>query len=218
MKTFALNLALFFLTASLYACSPAAPATSGTKPPSEKTFLSEAVEIHEAFIAFLDTPTVEKYLALNQVIADNDSFLRSSCSIIDIEQLLVTNEYDNIIAKVSGPDCLAYISTPRYHLLQAVAYRAKGQTSEANSNAAIAFLLADTIMQTGDGTRERPYHVLSVEAEYDVLRLKIKKKRVSQAAEQIDGREMDVLRLASGEEVYFDTTLHWKMLRKELEH
>jgi hypothetical protein len=64
----------------------------------------------------------------------------------------------------------------RAHVLKAGAQNELGQ--DPRFHATIAHNLLESILVTGDGSEGRPYHVLSVEEEYDVLkRLQLQKVR-----------------------------------------
>ena len=125
-------------------------------------------------------------------------------------------QHKEAVKKLDGPDCLAFITTPRTHLYTAAAYRNMGEEKQANSKRSIAFAILDSISKTGDGTREKPWHVITVQAEYDFIRAALKAKRKSQNSYNEEKRQLDALTLDKGFTVFFDTTLHWKMLKKEM--
>ena len=202
----------------LSSCSTTNSVTDHTEDlvPPEKNSLTTAIEITERFVDFLERPEVENYKELNTLIAENDYYFRDTCSFSEVENLLQQKKPDEVISLVDGPDCLAFITTPRHHFYLGAAYRQKGMSEEADSNRSVGFLLAEVIGESGDGSKENPYHVLSVPAEYDFVRIAFDAKRLSQSSLTGEGKQLDRMELSDSRTIFFDTTLHWKMLNKEL--
>ncbi|MFX4286574.1 DUF4919 domain-containing protein [Janibacter sp. G349] len=91
---------------------------------------------------------------------------------------------------------------PRAHAVLASAFEEVGDEAAARRERLMAQLSITSILSTGDGTRERPWSVLRVADEYDVLRAK-NIRPVQQAVLQADGRVLDGHEDAAGGRVWF---------------
>ena len=95
------------------------------------------------------------------------------------------------------------ILSPRVHFILS-------QISELNNNKenvefykTAALVVLDLIIKSGDGTKKRPYSVLHVSDEYDVI-WALKKERSEQELIMDNGYVYDCLTTSDGEKIYFD--------------
>lgn len=80
--------------------------------------------------------------------------------------------------------------SPITHQMLATAYEAIGRSRKANREHALARVAISSILNTGDGTAERPWSVLRISDEYDVLRVKGQTSQSQSLVEQ-NGRVCD---------------------------
>ena len=74
-------------------------------------------------------------------------------------------------------------------------------------------LILKSILATGKGTKKKPYAVMRVEDERDVLSV-LKKQAGPQFLMKDNSRVFDLLQCSDGSEVYFDITLMYGRGRK----
>ncbi|MCW4601656.1 DUF4919 domain-containing protein [Janibacter hoylei] len=91
---------------------------------------------------------------------------------------------------------------PLAHRLLAAAHEALGDDDAARREATLHTLSVSSVLATGDGTQERPWSVLRVADEYDVMRAK-GVTPVVQATRTVDGRVVDVHEVVDGPDVWF---------------
>lgn len=108
----------------------------------------------------------------------------------------------DVLASVTRHMPGAFFS-PTAHLLLSGAHEALGEVERAARERRTARLALDSILGTGDGSLERPWSVLRVSDEYDVLRAR---RRTSRRQTQVNrqGRALDHHRLDDDSEAWFD--------------
>lgn len=95
--------------------------------------------------------------------------------------------------------------SPATHTGLALALDRLGRAPEATRQRTLARAAVRGILATGDGTRARPWTVLRVSDEYDVLR-SLGRRPVSQELVGGAGRELDRIECADGSEAWFDAS------------
>lgn len=95
--------------------------------------------------------------------------------------------------------------SPAAHAGLALALDRLGRAPEATRQRTLARAAVLGILATGDGTRARPWTVLRVSDEYDVLR-SLGRRPVSQELVGGAGRELDRIACADGSEAWFDAS------------
>ncbi len=96
--------------------------------------------------------------------------------------------------------------SPMAHAVLASAYDGQGDAARARRERRMAQLAMSAILSSGDGSRERPWAVLRVSDEYDVLRAQERTSR-SQRTVTRAGRELDHHVCDDGTEAWFDIDL-----------
>ncbi|HEY1133608.1 MAG TPA: DUF4919 domain-containing protein, partial [Nocardioides sp.] len=94
--------------------------------------------------------------------------------------------------------------SPAAHRLLAQAHAALGDTTRSLREARTARLALDSVLGTGDGTVDRPWTVLHLADEYDVLR-DLGRRSTGQRLVRREDRWFDVHDTATGE-AWFDVT------------
>lgn len=96
--------------------------------------------------------------------------------------------------------------SPVAHRLLGAAYEHLGDLDAARHQRTLAELSLNAILASGDGTAERPWAVLRVSDEHDVL-AHAGRTSTHLRYEERDGRLLDVHRVDDGREAWFDVSL-----------
>ena len=160
--------------------------------------------MNEPFKDYLESPTLEKYLALRESIITHESYNPYSTELEEIDNLLEQNEFEKVteFIKVGFPNLFL---SPRFHMYLGVAFDKLGKTEEADTEKALFTLCIDGLLKTGDGSKDNPYIVTRVNDEYDLLFI-LEKEHKTQALINHNGVSMDALTLTDGSTLYFDIT------------
>lgn len=119
--------------------------------------------------------------------------------------LLARGDHAEIIELVHGRMPGAFFS-PEAHTILAAAYEALGDATRAVRERRTAQLALAAILSSGDGSVDRPWTVLRVSDEYDVLRAQ---RRTSRSQRKVvrHERALDHHVCDDGSEVWFDIDL-----------
>jgi hypothetical protein len=164
-----------------------------------------SLSVKENFLAFLNKPSKEGFQCLRQQVAASDRYAPYS------------NELDMLMAALCAGDPQAAIDlfwrsfpnlllSPLAHLMLSQAYLDLKREDEAEGEKAMGRLILKSILATGKGTKKRPYAVMRVEDERDVLSA-LKKQAGAQFLVRDKSRVFDLLQCSDDSEVYFDITL-----------
>jgi len=177
-----------------------------------KTILP-SMSVKETFLEYLKKPSVELFLDVRQKVAASDRYAPYS------------NELDVLAAALGAGHPQAAIDlfwrsfpnlllSPLAHLMLSQAYQDLKRKNEAEGEKAMGRLIMKSILATGKGTKKRPYAVMRVEDERDVLSV-LKKQAGTQFLMKDKSRVFDLLQCSDGSEVYFDITLMYGRGRKK---
>jgi hypothetical protein len=169
--------------------------------------------VRENFLEYLKKPSTEGFQGLRQQVAASDLYAPYS------------NELDMLAAALGAGHPQAAIDlfwrsfpnlllSPLAHLMLSQAYLDLKKEDEAEGEKAMGRLIIKSILATGKGTKKRPYAVMRVEDERDVLNA-LKKRAGAQFLMTDKSRVFDLLQCSDGSEVYFDITLMYGRTRKE---
>jgi hypothetical protein len=164
-----------------------------------------SLSIRENYLEFLKKPTTEGFQSLRQQVAASNRYAPYS------------NELDILAAALGAGHPQAAIDlfwrlfpnlllSPLAHLMLSQAYLDLKKENEAEGEKAMGRLILKSILATGKGTKKRPYAVMRVEDERDVLSV-LKKQAGAQFLMTDKSRVFDLLQCLDGSEVYFDITL-----------
>lgn len=120
-------------------------------------------------------------------------------------------EIDDLINKPKFTDHKAHLNiytilSPRFYFKSSKVYEMMGNIKEAEKLLNRGKLILDCILQSGNGTKNKPYKVLLVEDEKDLLDYILKEKMVSQSLVFYEEKKLDIIKCASGKEFVFDIT------------
>jgi hypothetical protein len=169
--------------------------------------------VKENFLEFLKKPSTEGFQGLRQQVAASDRYAPYS------------NELDMLMAALCAGEPQAAIDlfwrsfpnlllSPLAHLMLSQAYLDLKRENEAEGEKAMGRLILKSILATGKGTKKRPYAVMRVEDERDVLSA-LKKQAGAQFLMTDKSRVFDLMECSDGSEVYFDITMMYGRTRKE---
>jgi hypothetical protein len=169
--------------------------------------------VRENYLEFLKKPTTEGFQGLRQQVAASDRYAPYS------------NELDVLVAALGAGHPQAVIDlfwrsfpnlllSPLAHLMLSQAYLDLKKEDEAEGEKAMGRLILKSILATGKGTKKRPYAVMRIEDERDVLSV-LKKQTGAQFLVRDKAQVFDLLQCSDGSEVYFDITLMYGRARKE---
>jgi hypothetical protein len=173
-------------------------------------------DIRESFLSFIQNPSLETYEAVRRGVIESPAYAPYSGDLTKLEQLLEQKRHKEVIEAFcrSLPNLLL---SPRAHLLTGIAFRELGQEPESKAEFGIMEFCLQGIRLTGDGTRERPFKVISTHDEYAVM-LALEKKFTRQALSETQGKPCDVFTLEDGTELFFDIADCMAKLRERMEH
>ena len=164
-----------------------------------------SLSVRENFLEFLKKPSVDGFEILRQQVAASDRYAPYS------------NEPDMLMAALCAGEPQAVIDlfwrsfpnlllSPLSHFILSQAYLDLKREDEAEGEKAMGRLILKSILATGKGTKKKPYAVMRVEDEKDVLSA-LKKQAGAQFLVRDKSRVFDLLQCSDGSEVYFDITL-----------
>ena len=123
----------------------------------------------------------------------------------DVHPLLARGAHAEVVDLVHGLMPGAFLS-PSAHTILAAAHEALGEHDLARREQRLARQALAAILDSGDGSVDRPWQVLRVSDEYDVLRSQ-GRRSVEQRLVTRDGVDLDHHRCEDGSEAWFDVSL-----------
>jgi hypothetical protein len=161
--------------------------------------------VRENFLQYLKKSSIEGFQGLRQQVAASDRYAPYSNELDMLAATLCAGNPQAVIDHFwrSFPNLLL---SPLAHLILSQAYLDLKKDNEAEGEKAMGHLILKSILTTGKGTKKRPYAVMRVEDERDVLSV-LKKQAGAQFLMTDKSRVFDLLQCSDGSEVYFDITL-----------
>ncbi|WP_109509749.1 DUF4919 domain-containing protein [Nocardioides speluncae] len=154
--------------------------------------------------AYLSEPGPATLSALRRAVRSAPNFSADLTFDRTVDPLLASGRYAEAVTALRElmPGGLF---SPGVHTRLASALRHTGQTQVAARESTLARAAVASIVSTGDGSAERPWSVLRVRDEYDVLS-SMKKTPARQELVRDGARYLDHHICADGSDVYFDVT------------
>ena len=158
------------------------------------------VPLRELVTRYLTEQTPANLTALRHAVRSSGSF-DPDVDLRGVIPLLEAGRHrealDAVHAKMPGAAL-----NPLAHRLLAAAHEALGDDDAARREATLHTLSVSSVLATGDGTQERPWSVLRVADEYDILRTR--KVRIgSQSTRREEGRVLDRHESPDGQVTWF---------------
>lgn len=154
--------------------------------------------------AHLADPTVETLEPLRDAVRSAPDFDPELRVRAQADALLREGRHDDAVSalEASMPGSLL---SPAVHAMLATALRRTGHAAAAARHARLARAALDGILATGDGSAERPWSVLRISDEYDVVD-SLGTRPVSQGLLADATRRVDRIECEDGRTLHFDAT------------
>jgi len=166
------------------------------------------------FFEFVENPTGAAYRAILEKLAAGSDYRPYAGYIEQIQGLLDSKEFEKAHEACKRSSATLLLS-PELHMLAGYAARELGDDELFNMERIIASACVRGMLDTGDGTREKPYIVSVTGDEHFVLEV-LKKAFESQRLVRDGERYMDLIRTTEGDEIFFDVTKPYLNLRDQM--
>ncbi len=150
---------------------------------------------------FLADPNGETFLRLRALVEASPRYTMISDEDDQLAELIESGAYDQA-AELAEQLMPNWLLSPRVHRLATTAAEQLGATETAARERYLERACTKGLLLAGDGTRERPYPVLHVADEYDLLDILAKEPVGQKVANGTDG-PCDVITCEDGSEVWF---------------
>jgi hypothetical protein len=160
--------------------------------------------LSEGLAKLVAEPTKENYLAVRKLVVSHSKYDPYSRDLDEIERLSTDPKNENLRkrAKAAAPNLLL---SPKYHRILKIAALWRGEEATLVAERRMAAACLKGILATGDGTAEKPYLVVRISDEYDVLAF-LGKRSESQALSFQGDRKLDIHQCSDASTVWFDVT------------
>ncbi|GAB6164336.1 hypothetical protein JCM19992_03360 [Thermostilla marina] len=137
------------------------------------------VALLDDFKAFLLERTRESYDRVRRSITESELY-EPNCRAM--AEALQAEENGNLeeMARCVQRSFPTFLLSPQAHMLLATYYDAAGNTEMCAFECEVHELCARFLMETGDGTQERPYRIMNSSDEYDIMMMSLIMQRLSQ--------------------------------------
>ena len=154
--------------------------------------------------SFFRTPSIAEFDLLRQLALADDEFDPTALPVLLIERGLLEGEQP--LELLEAADQLGWLwqLCPRLHFVRARIYEQMGSDAPLRASVAKLQTCLKMLLKTGDGSKNRPYHVTFISDERDLLRT-MGAELGPQTLVQDDSRWIDVVSHEEGE-VHFDVT------------
>jgi len=171
--------------------------------------------ILKALGAFASEPTPERYRILRDAATASPHYSPYSDNLGEVAIMLKQGGYE------AADDLLRagmanYLLTPTAHFMMAFVADKLGDERRRDMEAAIGRLLLQGILESGDGSREKPYLVTRIKDEHEVLSHLGKTMESQALVNEEDGRSMDQIQCADGTTYWFDISVMFAQLGRSL--
>lgn len=158
----------------------------------------------ELFARFLESPDRESYIAVRTALVSSDYYDAYSNEMDGLDQLLDAGKFEEASRKLtdSMPNLLL---SPWAHFIMSFIADKLNDEKGAHAESLIAAACCKGILATGDGTKDKPYIVVRVSDEYDVLQY-VGKGLELQSLIHDGNRHFDLVKCRDGSELWFDIT------------
>ena len=124
--------------------------------------------VKELFIQYLESPSPEAFERLRRATAASPQYNPYSDGSSRANALVGEGKFEEALDFI-GSLMPGWIMNPSVHMLASFAHHKLGREKEAEFEAMFCAALIDGILATGDGSKAKPYKVMYVRDEYDVL-------------------------------------------------
>ncbi|MCP4109687.1 MAG: DUF4919 domain-containing protein [Desulfobacteraceae bacterium] len=170
--------------------------------------------VKTAFFNYTQNQSPENFLCFRDAVAASPDYSPYSdyketvYDLIENEKFKQAKEYMMSVMPI-------WFFNPGIHELISFVLHELGEEKEAQIEFQLAMLLLDGILSTGDGSKKRPYLVLSVSDEYDVIE-HFDKKVTMQSLVNEGNIQCDLMEFDDKTSMYFDITVPYSNFGKQL--
>lgn len=168
--------------------------------------------MEEALQQYFTTPSGENFLSLQEMMAASTAYAPYSDYEKSLEHDVEQEDYQSAVEHLLSLSP-GWMLNPGFHLTLSFLYHKLGQEQDAEVELSLAHLFVEGIISTGDGTKSKPYIVLSPKDEYDVLGY-FKKTPQQQALIEEAEKQYDMITCQDGRELWFDVTRPYSTLQQ----
>lgn len=157
------------------------------------------------FETFIKDGDLRSYHEVRELLAADPRYQPYSSELRRLNDLCAARKCEEMRALMPAmlPNLLL---SPSFHLFAGIVARELEDDRTADLEAAVARRCLEALLATGDGSEARPFHIMRVEDEYDVMAARGMEVEDQEPVER-DGRYFDVLRDGQGGETWFDVTV-----------
>lgn len=162
---------------------------------------------------FFDSPSVERFRALQQAAFASDEYDPAAANLLAIERRLRAASPVSLLEELD-PLRDSYLICPRFHYVEARIRENLGEVERIQRSVERLRTCLKAISATGDGSKAAPFLVTFVPDQDDVVRSFSEQTRFQQLV-AVEDRQFDVLTAHSGIEFWFDVTAMLARLRDD---
>jgi hypothetical protein len=164
----------------------------------------------QAFWKLMFEPSVENLHAARYTLSRSPGFSPYAKDIYAMMILSKTSGDPNKIIKIYLNTMPNLILSPSAHRLAGVAFAAIGDEKTADFERKASHVLLNSLLSSGDGSKLKPYAVMRIADEHDILDAMGKKfKEQEFIMDDENNRPLDVMTCSDGSKVYFDISLFY---------
>jgi len=164
----------------------------------------ELLIMQEKLFTFLSSPGRDTYFAIREEVIASEHYNPHSLELNAAISLLAAGDHIQAREVITGSMPNLLLSPIAHQLLSRIAEQLNDQES-AESEHAIGSLCLRGLLATGDGSQDKPYIVVRISDEYDVVHC-LGKQMVEQSLIADGDKRYDLLRCADGSELWFEIT------------
>ena len=175
--------------------------------------LASADSIRDALLEFCITQTQTSFLRLRRQVIDSHAYNPYSADMGDAERLISESKWDE--AKLYLLSLFPnWIISPGAHFRLSYVYDQLNDEKASVLEGQLGIWLLNAILESGDGTHDRPFLVSRNEDEYDVL-AHLQRECSLQRLTNDNDKVFDVWEGDNGECLWFDITDQYKYLKRK---
>jgi hypothetical protein len=172
-------------------------------------------DLKRELTAYLKDRSPEGFLRLRGLVTGSRTYAPYSDELGQFQTLYRRAQYRKAASFLRG-HLGNWLLSPRAHQMLAATHEKLGETEAAEMEKALAWLMLEGLLSTGDGTEAAPYQVTRLEDEYDLLEY-LEKETTGQALVEANGRKCDRHTCEDGAVLYFDVTVPRATLKAHFE-
>jgi hypothetical protein len=153
------------------------------------------------FFQFLLEPSKEAFLRSRKTVVEHADYNPYGLAMDTLLDLLVQNEFQQVVDSTD----INLLLSPRAHSYKFRAYKELGMEKEAEMEALFARRIVECILLTGEGSKDEPYVVCSVQDQRDVLGF-LREEQTLQSLIRDENKIYDKIETSSGKTFFFDIT------------